>query len=457
VSRHTFSRPRSSGAPPSTRRRGWVALVFFALVAGLFTTAGPAQGLHPRLTGPVNGRGFPVYYTDNSGLSLQLCQDGSVHCLGTTPRNGGLASGVNGEAFYWQAAATLLTRRGTLQVELALEAAYAARNVPDVFSRLRIRGHLNRAGTYLLDHPYGTVRIRAGSPSQQRNVNVTSDVPCPRGPGGCARIRNFLRSKTLGRGYIGFNGIPTRVTGGTFRNHVALRDRSGRVLGRQGGFIVVGKVVPRPVNQLSASSVNLGNTKRVSRRGLLMHNPGIRAMALSRLAVTGTRAITVARSGCAAIRSLAPGRTCRATLVYHPGRARRVSGALVFSDNTLMRTHRIPLRASTAAAASAPRRVGFGARRVHTTGAKHRIRIRNTGVRTLVVRSVGIGGVSPRSFVRRSGVDRCVRGTHVRPGTSCSVYVAFSPKARGVRRAALVVRSNALNSRRIVALTGRGR
>jgi hypothetical protein len=459
VSRHSSPMPDRSGTEPFIRRRSWVVLVLLALVAGLLSAAGPAQGLHPRLTGPLLALGFPQYYTDNSGLSLRLCEDGSVHCLGNTRNAPGLRDRTNGEAFYWQAAASLPTKRGTLEVELALEAAYAARNVPEVFSRLRIRGHLNRAGSYRLYHPYGSVRIVAGSPTQQRNVNFTSDLPCPLGPGSCGRIRNFLRSRTLGVGYVGFNGVPTRVTGGSERNFVALRGRTGRLLGQQSRFIVVGKVRgSQAVNQVSASSISFGNTARTRTRSLVMHNVNGRfAMSLSRLELNGTSRITVARRGCALVRSLAPGGTCRVTLVYHPLRARTATGALVFTDNTLMGRHRIPVRASTASVASAARRVGFGARRVHTTGAKHRIRIRNTGVRTLVVKSVRLGGTSARSFVRRPGADRCVRGTHVRPGTSCSVYVAFRPRGRGARTARVVVVSNALNRSRVVTLTGRGR
>lgn len=131
-----------------------------------------------------------------------------------------------GEAPYWSATATLPTRLGELSVEFPLEAAFEGTQ-PVVFDRIRVRGHLTRAGTYTLAHPYGQTRIVAESPAEQRNVDVTLDSPCSL-TGGCAgRITNWLRSTTPTVGYLSGTLVFMTVTGGTVRNSLALV-RNGR-------------------------------------------------------------------------------------------------------------------------------------------------------------------------------------------------------------------------------------
>jgi hypothetical protein len=93
-----------------------------------------------------------------------------------------------------------------------------------VFSRIRVRGHLNQRGIYILRHPYGAVRIHATTPGNQRNVNVTIDCPCSRtSPGACApRMPRWLKSTTPAPHYLGTR-THTPVTGGTKQRGAAAR------------------------------------------------------------------------------------------------------------------------------------------------------------------------------------------------------------------------------------------
>ena len=158
----------------------------------------PTYSLNTRKTGPRDDRGFPLYYTDDRGRSLRLCEDGTARCLGAV--RGDLIA-PEGEGFYWMATSTVRSRRGPLEIEFALEAAFAGTR-PIVFDRIRIRGHLRRAGVYILDHPYGRTRFRAITPTEQRNVDLTIDRNCSLVRNGrCrGRIDNFLRSRTPPRG-----------------------------------------------------------------------------------------------------------------------------------------------------------------------------------------------------------------------------------------------------------------
>jgi hypothetical protein len=226
---------------PKTRRTAVRLLVLGTILAALVGAAAPTYSINTRQTGRQDSRGFPVFYTDNSGLRLRLCETGTAQCLRAGRR---ALTPPGGENFYWMATAHIRTSRGPIDVELALEAAFggARGRRPIVFERLRIRGHLNQAGGYVLDHPYGTTPFRAISPAEQRNVDFTRDRACStKRKGGCGgMIDNFLRSTNPPKGYVGFGGRRTLVRGGTFRNDLVLRD-GGTVLGQTDRIAVLGK------------------------------------------------------------------------------------------------------------------------------------------------------------------------------------------------------------------------
>jgi hypothetical protein len=226
----------------TTRRRtGLLLLVAGTVLAALVTAAVPTYSLNTRQTGPRDDRGFPSYYTDNRGLHLRLCESGTRQCQGAVPRD---LVPPEGEAFYWMATASIRSKRGPIDVEFALEAAFAGQR-PIVFDRLRIRGHLRHKGRYILDHPYGRTRFRAITSAEDRNVDFTRDLACSvERRGRCNdRITNFLRStsKKTPKGYIGFGGRATPVRGGTVRNSLILRTAKGKVIGHTARFAVTGR------------------------------------------------------------------------------------------------------------------------------------------------------------------------------------------------------------------------
>ena len=144
------------------------------LGVALLSISGSASGLNANKTGPLDNRGFPSYFMDNAGRALQMCDDNTPFCQGV---GAGDLVPPEGEAFYWMAVAHLKTNRGPLDVEMAVEAAFAGQR-PIVFNRLRIRGHLNQKGNYVLKYPYGQVKFHAIGAAEQRNVDFTRDVPC---------------------------------------------------------------------------------------------------------------------------------------------------------------------------------------------------------------------------------------------------------------------------------------
>lgn len=455
------SRPgrRHPGRATRLTRASAILTCALALAAGLLGATGSASALNTNRTGAQDGRGFPRYYTDDSGLSLQLCEDRSPRCLGTGP---GALVPPDGENFYWSASAELPSRRGTLSVELALEAAFTPNGRPLVFDRLRIRGHLDHGGRYVLRHPFGSKRFRAANPREQRNVNVTVDIPCSRvRGGGCQeRIDTWLRSRRPRAGYVGRGDVPTRVVGGTVRNELVLRARGRGVIGRTRRFAVVGKVAAGPAAAISRPRVDLGNTARPRERTIVIRNLGTRRLHLRSIRKRGSDAFHVRRrlSSCRPQRNLRPGRTCELLVRYHPNGKRRAAARLVVRDNSPAHVHRIPMRATSAAVLHVRHRLHFTPRRVGSTSPARRVVVENTGARTLRIRSASLHGRNGNSFVRRSGRGPlCAQGTRLRPGDGCAVYVSFSPRTFGRKTSSLVFRSNSLGGRHRVRLNGRGR
>ncbi len=229
----------------SRSRIAVLALVAGTISAVLFAAAvPPTYSIDTRHTGRLNKRGFPIHYTDDRGVQVQLCVNGTRRCL-RTKRSDLLPP--EGEAFYWAANTTVHSSRGPVDVELALEAAFGGAGRPIVFDRIRIRGHLRQAGNYILEHPYGQTRFRAITPLEQRNVNLTHDRMCSvKRDGPCpGRIDNFLRAKNPPKGYLGFGGRRTLVVGGTLRNSVVLKTAAGEVIGSNSKFAVLGDKVGR--------------------------------------------------------------------------------------------------------------------------------------------------------------------------------------------------------------------
>ena len=99
-----------------------------------------------------------------------------------------------------------------------------------------------------------------------------------------------------------------------------------------------------------------------------------------------------------------------------------------------------------------PTSLNFPTQLVNTTSAGQTVTLTNTGTATLLITSIAIGGTNAADFTQTG--TTC--GGSVNPGASCTVTVAFAPKARGTRSASLNFTDNAPNSPQAVPLTGTG-
>ena len=330
-----------------------VGTVAAAITVGAATLAvnAPAQGLNLNKIGdpdPANG-GFPSHYTDNFGISLQPCIDGTARCGGATATDDGaggpgMAVAGDGEGFYWMATATVRSPRGSVDVEFAHEAAWGSITQPIVFDRTRIRGDL-RPGKYTLLTPYGRMRFSAVGLGQ-RNVNETQDLGCAQVSGAKARcaakMTNWLRAVGAPVGYLGNSVSLTEVRGGTFRNNLVLLNSAGKKIGSTARFAIMGQLADGPAALMSTGAVMFGHASKVVKRTITLKNQGTAPLALQGISLVGAKTFTLGKTGCVARASLASGAI---SITYRPGLRRPTSARLLINDNTIAGIHRVPVKA----------------------------------------------------------------------------------------------------------------
>lgn len=317
------------------------------LVVPALVVVFPAEALSPAGVGPRNPlmRGFPAYFVDDAGHALRLCVSGRPKCDLTGRRD---LRPPEGEAFYWSAATTLRSPGINVDVEFALEAAFAGQR-PLVFDRLRIRGHVSEAGTYTINHPYGTTTVRATTPDEQRNINFTRDIGCAPGPRGrCSfasatrgRITTFLKQVGAPRGFFGNPARPRPVVGG---ETVSISGPAGTDTSSR--FSVLGQRA-KPRSVAVKKLVRFGNVDRVGNRRVRMLNIGLERIRVRKVRLLGDNAFSRVRSprSCGRGDVLLVGRSCTVGLRYTANGGGASKAQLRIRDNS-GRVHTVHLRAA---------------------------------------------------------------------------------------------------------------
>jgi len=338
--------------PKISFRSGAAATLSALLAATALAVMAPSQALSSTGVGPRDSTraGFPAYYTDDSGVALQLCVDGTVKCGRATLRSDGaggpgVAVGPDGEGFYFVATSSISEPGLSLDIEFAAEAAWMTRTQPMTFDRLRIRGHSDTAGDIDVDTPYGIFTVTADDPIEQRNVNFTEDIGCVGNP--CrfrdmtnvpgVHITSWITANNPPAGYVG-NGVtaqPANVAGApaTISAGGASTDR----------WVIIGKKAR--ANRVSLpAALNFGNAARLKTKTVTMRNLGTNKtvpLNLKSVKLKGSKNFRKAKgTTCKGTTLLAVGDSCKVVIKFRPVRASKAT--LIITDNRAV--HRVKLR-----------------------------------------------------------------------------------------------------------------
>lgn len=203
-----------------------VKRMFSILVAVVCLAVVATPGFALQAVGPITAPGgFPMYYQDNAGLSLELCLDDDTNFCFKDPIDptdpGQVLLGIGGEVFWWMAGALATTTAGgAAELGLAVEGTFGgAHEVVNgnqiAFGRVRVRIDIPVAGDYVVDHPYGRLEF-PNTPAGRRAINFTADVG----------QSNFLDVRAAFAGTLG-SPITNYLTWPDYPNEPSLRGPNG--------------------------------------------------------------------------------------------------------------------------------------------------------------------------------------------------------------------------------------
>lgn len=494
-----------------------VTLVFAPLVTGshptalLFTSNADGSPHSVPVTGtgtggvaavgPVDATdGFPQWYRDENGVTVQQCIDPKdANCIiapgpffdGVNPIS--FPSNFPDEFFYQIATSDNITTpgcaggpTGRAQLRTGVEGAFlhggptAGEQI--TFGRIRLfaTGGLCPNSPYSFVTPYGTTTLTTNAAGGIARNRGTEDVGCaPVAPDTCdftvalqsRAVSSFLRwdpavAPAAPAGYLGDGvtlhkviGAPYSPDGITPANYFQINDSTGTQVGKTNVFSVVGKL-KGPLEATPATGdlgvVPVGTTSAT--QTLQLTNTGIAPLTINSTGVTGTDAadFTATTTACVGT-TLAPGPSCAVSLSFSPSATGDRTASLVVSHTGLNNPFSVPLigtggaAGTTAAISFTPRSVAFTPLHVGRTSKTWTISISNAGgTLPLDVQALSLTGTGAAQFAILA--NRCT--ANVAPGASCEVDLAFSPTGAGNFSAGLQVVDNAPGGRHTLPLSG---
>ncbi len=208
----------------------------------------------PALPSPP-GNGFPAWYQDLNGLTLDICLPNASGDTGQAQQAACLLTGVGieppyvfptnypDEIFYFRAVSDVLDTSangaaGTNKaiLVLALEAAFASGGAQAgqqiVFTRIRVTAGVPHAGTYTVTHPYGIETFVVDVATGARDIFFSEDIGI--NPGAftdalSSRVGPFLQASAIEGGAP---KAPVTINGASFLSDgVALEILTGSPFG----------------------------------------------------------------------------------------------------------------------------------------------------------------------------------------------------------------------------------
>ncbi len=179
---------------------------------------------------------------------------------------------------------------------------------------------------------------------------------------------------------------------------------------------------------------------------IILTNSGVSTLTITSIVVSGDYGIA---SACSVL--IPAGGKCSIIVSFAPSAAGTRTGTVSVTDNAPGSPQTVSLTGTGIAPAVSlsPTSLTFPTQLVSTTSSGQTVTLTNTGTAALTVSTISITGADPTDFQE---TNTC--GTSVAANASCTISVAFRPKARGVRTASISIADNASGSPQTVALSG---
>jgi hypothetical protein len=211
-------------------------------------------------------------------------------------------------------------------------------------------------------------------------------------------------------------------------------------------------------NSISYGVNDIGATS--SQQYFQIQNTGTGPVTMEGIVISGANSneYAIASNGCPALGSpLAAGSSCYVYVTFSPNANGPQTASLSVTDTATGSPQTASVfgvgQTVSSTAAFSKSTVDLGAETLAVVSGQASISVQNTGNINITVSSVLLGGTNPADFSISS--DSCTSGA-VAPSSYCYVYVTFTPKATGLRKATLTFTDNATGSPQVVNLEGTG-
>jgi hypothetical protein len=150
--------------------------------------------------------------------------------------------------------------------------------------------------------------------------------------------------------------------------------------------------------------------------------------------------------------SVAPGAKCAIKITFKPPTTANFAGILTIVDSASSKPQVIPVSGAGTVVGLSPTKLIFPPQKLGTTSDPMQVQVTNTGSTALAfTTNFYIDGTNYRDFAQ---TNNC--GTHLLPGASCTVKVAFTPKNTGSRSAYVGMNDTGGGSPQSIPLSGTG-
>ena len=255
-----------------------------------------------------------------------------------------------------------------------------------------------------------------------------------------------------------YGGTPIPVTkSGTVINAITVNSGYRNSTVSTGTYIIQSPAVTLLPPSLSFGNETAGTTS--ASQSTVLTNSGTGPLAITAVALTGTNPADFTESdNCVSASPLAANASCAITVKFAPAATASYSASVSIADNASNSPQTVPL-AGTGTAPAAPvasltAPAAFPSTTVGATATALSATLSNTGTAALSISGVTIAGTNPSDFAITTGTNAC--GATLAAGSSCSIYVTFTPASAASFTATLSVADNASGSPQTAALTGTG-
>jgi hypothetical protein len=210
--------------------------------------------------------------------------------------------------------------------------------------------------------------------------------------------------------------------------------------------VLTGPLVTLSPTNLTFASQTVGTVSPP--QTIILTNSGVSTLTINSIVPSGDYGIT---STCGTL--IAAGKKCSITVTFAPSATGTRTGTVSVTDNAPGSPQTVSLTGTGIApiVTLSPTTLTFATQLVSTTSAPQAVTLTNIGTAALTISRISMTGANPTDYLES---NNC--GSTVAVNTTCTISVAFHPKARGTRTASLSISDNAAGSPQNVTLSGTG-